>query len=151
MRSPPARTACPVCGGRTSFRSGTGDLEVLPGSSTVAHRRCLAGPDRTRRVPSNAAEHDALRELVSRGAAPWRTGYPDFWWVEGDILCFLEVKPNALDPMTQDQAAFVRAARAQGCRVFRYSPAQGVEELLTECLAPLYEIPRTDGDARATK
>ena len=151
MRSPPARTACPVCGGRINYRSGADGLEILPGSSAIAHRGCLAGPDRTRRVPSNAAEHDALRELVSRGAAPCRTGYPDFWWVEGDVLCFLEVKPNPVDPMTRDQAAFVRAAKTQGCRVFRYSPAQGVEELLTECLAPLYEVPRTDGDARATK
>jgi hypothetical protein len=102
-------------------------------------------------VLSNAAEHEALRELVSRGAAPCHTGYPDFWWVEDDVLCFLEVKPNAVDPMTRDQAAFVRAAKTQGCRVFRYSPTRGVEELLTEQLAPLYEIPRTDSDARATK
>ena len=129
MRSPPARTACPVCGGRTSFRSGADDLEILPGSSTVA----------------------PLRELVSRGAAPCRTGYPDFWWVEGAVLCFLEVKPNAVEPMTRDQAAFVWAAKTQGCRVFRYSPARGVEELLTGQIAPLYEIPRTDSDARATK
>ena len=140
---------CPVCGGLIDARSRSSNLTIFPESSVIAHRSCLVGPDPTRPVPSNVAEHEALRELVSLGAVPCHTGYPDFWWVQGGTLCFLEVKSDAFEPLRADQAGFVRAAKAQGCRVFRYSPTRGIVELLTERLTPIHLVPKRDRGGRA--
>ena len=142
---------CPVCGGLIDARTRSSNLTIFPESSAVSHRSCLDGPDPTRPVPSNVAEHQALRELVSLGAVPCHTGYPDFWWVQGGTLCFLEVKPNAIESLKADQAAFVRAAKAQGCRVFRYSPTRRIDELLTERLAPIHLVPKQGRGGRAER
>ena len=120
---------CPLCGGTIDSRSRPDSLEFHPRPPFVSHRSCSMGPDPSRDVPSNRAEDAALKDLVSKGARPCHSGYPDFWWVEGDVLCFLEVKPDAFEPFTREQAAFMLAARGQGCRTFRYSPTRGIEEV----------------------
>lgn len=119
-----AEPICPVCGGVVGPMT---DAEETGGTTT--HSVCLSGVDRGRAVPVSAAEHDALREIVSTGRAPCRVGYPDLWWLEGDRLCFAEAKANRLEPFTREQAAFSVAARRQGCRFFRYDPGQGLVEL----------------------
>lgn len=94
------------------------------------HASCARRIDPGDKLPANRTERECGRFLVGLGIKPHRRGYPDFWWVDDEgRLCFAEVKPSFSQRLSREQLAFFTAAQGNGCRVFRYDPIRGLQEV----------------------
>ncbi len=124
---------CPGCGATIPRGTPLSGLMWLRRERAWYHGACVRNKmgalHQERARWANDPENQCWQTLTAQGLDLRRRGYPDFWWISGGQLCFVEVKPREADLLKTDQLDFLLAARRHGCKTFRFTPDGGLKEV----------------------
>ena len=77
----------------------------------------------------NKPEHDFINEMLGKGWAPTKCGWPDFFCVHDDgRICVVEVKKTPDMPFKREQKVILDALSLCGIECFRWDPITGLEK-----------------------
>ena len=87
-----------------------------------AERQLTTRPDRR----GNAAEMQFKREMLATGWEVTKRGWPDYLAFKDEAVMFVEVKPNASQPLKDSQFKIFELLASHGFECYRYDPITGL-------------------------
>lgn len=111
------------------------DYKVRDENGKIVYRTGFSGgtdrieDDISNKKPKNEAEAACFDVLTRLGWKPTKRGWPDYFCVNGDDICAVEVKPRKSHRLKRNQLAVMGLLARQGIKCFMWSPDGGFEDV----------------------